>query len=71
MLKRNKYSLIKTYTMSSYYLSRDPLKLVENKDGSWAMREGADFSAVQKEMLFKRKEYQIGMLLVANDRKPN
>lgn len=66
-----KYSLINTYIMSSYYLSRDPLKPVENKDGSWAMREGADFSAVQKEMLLKRKKYQIGMLLVACDRKPS
>lgn len=66
-----KCSLIKTYIMSSYYLSRDPLKPVGNKDGSWAMREAADFSAFQKEMLFKRKEYQIGMLLVASDRKPN
>ena len=35
------------------------------------MREGADFPAVQKEMLFKRKKYQIEMLLAAHDRKPN
>lgn len=47
------------------------MKPVGNKDGSWAMREVADFPAFQKEVLFKRKEYHIGMLLVASDRKPS
>lgn len=41
-----------------------------NKDRNWATRKVV-VRSLQKEVLFKIKEYLIGMLLVASNIKPN